>query len=485
MSVPMLRVVETSSFERPVRLRLPFRFGAVTVTEASQIFLRLVIEDSAGQRAEGVAAELMVPKWFDKNPALSNEANADQLRRSLAFACEAGCAAEPAGAFALHAQLEPDHHARCAEAGLNSLVASFGLALFDRAVLDGLCHLTGLTAVELLRRNLPGIADSTTPDLGGFDFRRFLGGLAPAQTLIARHTVGMADFLAAADVDPAAVPDDGLPTSLEGAIRAYGLTHFKLKLSGNETADIARLAAIAAVLDRLAGDYRVTLDGNEQFSEAAQVVAFLRRATAEPRLRRLLQSTLFIEQPIARSVALETPVAAIAAMLPIEIDESDGNMAAFRRALDLGYTGISSKSCKGLYRALLNRARATAVTVAGGTTCFLSAEDLTTQAGIAVQQDLLLASLIGVTHIERNGHHYVDGMQGAPAAEQQAYLAAHGDLYRAAGDRARLRIENGRIAIGSVLASVGLGVATPARRETLEALAAGRSGRAFPAITTA
>ncbi len=48
----------------------------------------------------------------------------------------------------------------------------------------------------------------------------------------------------------------------------------------------------------------------------------------------------------------------------------------------------------------------------------MSAEDLTTQGGIAVQQDLLLASLVGATHIERNGHHYVDGMGGAPQAEQ-------------------------------------------------------------------
>jgi hypothetical protein len=76
----MLRVVETSRHERPVRLRLPFRFGAATVTEASQIFVRLVIEDSAGQRAEGAAAELMVPKWFDKDPALSNQANAEPAR---------------------------------------------------------------------------------------------------------------------------------------------------------------------------------------------------------------------------------------------------------------------------------------------------------------------------------------------------------------------------------------------------------------------
>jgi hypothetical protein len=32
-----------------------------------------------------------------------------------------------------------------------------------------------------------------------------------------------------------------------------------------------------------------------------------------------------------------------------------------------------------------------------------------------VQQDLALGALIGVTHAERNGHHYVDGFGTAPS----------------------------------------------------------------------
>ena len=40
----------------------------------------------------------------------------------------------------------------------------------------------------------------------------------------------------------------------------------------------------------------------------------------------------------------------------------------------------------------------------------MSAEDLTTQAGLSVQQDLALVNLLGIRHVERNGHHYVNGM---------------------------------------------------------------------------
>ncbi len=88
----------------------------------------------------------------------------------------------------------------------------------------------------------------------------------------------------------------------------------------------------------------------------------------------------------------------------------------------------------------------------------MTAEDLTTQPGIAVQQDLALATLIGCSHVERNGHHYVDGMAGAPEAEQLRFLAGHPDLYRRSDGRVRLAIHDGRLAIGS-LAVPGLGAA--------------------------
>jgi hypothetical protein len=70
----------------------------------------------------------------------------------------------------------------------------------------------------------------------------------------------------------------------------------------------------------------------------------------------------------------------------------------------------------------------------------MSAEDLTTQAGLALQQDLALVSLLGLGHVERNGHHYVRGLAALPPREQAAWLAAHPDLYVRDGDMVRLRI---------------------------------------------
>jgi hypothetical protein len=80
----------------------------------------------------------------------------------------------------------------------------------------------------------------------------------------------------------------------------------------------------------------------------------------------------------------------------------------------------------------------------------MSGEDLTTQPGIALQQDLVLASTLGITHLERNGHHYVKGMHDLSNREQQDFLKAHPDLYIKDRDFVRVNIDRGRMKIGSL-----------------------------------
>lgn len=456
---PKLQVTSVRFYERPVRLRMPFRFGVATLREAQQAFVRATIRLEDGREGTGQAAELLAPKWFDKNRDLTNEQNFDQLRAALAVARNLYLAHDdPATAFGLHAACEAAQYAECARRGLNGLIAGFGTALLDRAVLDALCRILGISAFEAVRRNLPGIDSATAPDLAGFDFGKYCAGLRPSPTIEARHTVGLVDPITDADIAAEDRVGDGLPESLEAVIAAYGHRYFKLKVSGDLDADIDRLSRIASVIDGLSGDIFVTLDGNEQYADGEAVLALLKRMAETPALKRLSASVLYVEQPIARANALERPIHALAAVYPVAVDESDSEIGVFPRARALGYRGISSKSCKGFYRAILNRARVAAWSKKepnGG--YFITAEDLTTQAGIAVQQDLALATLIGCTHIERNGHHYVDGMAGAPKKEQERFLRSHPDLYRTAeSGRVRLAISGGRLQIGS-LAAPGLG----------------------------
>ncbi len=72
---PRIRVAEVRLFERDVTFRMPFRFGVITATGGPQVFARLRVRAEDGAEAWGVAAEMLAPKWFDKNLALSHEDN--------------------------------------------------------------------------------------------------------------------------------------------------------------------------------------------------------------------------------------------------------------------------------------------------------------------------------------------------------------------------------------------------------------------------
>jgi L-alanine-DL-glutamate epimerase-like enolase superfamily enzyme len=414
-----------SFYERDVRLRMPFRFGMVTLTEAPQAFVRTRIRLENGKESEGAAAELLAPKWFDKNPALSNEQNFEQLRNSMRAARELYLASDLNTAFG---------HSRPTV----GLVENYGPALLDRALLDALCRGLGISFYQAVRTNVPGIA------FRDLDMQSFLQKLRAQPQIAARHTVGLVDPITS--LDNRIPVNDGLPETLEQVIARYGHRWFKLKVGGDVEADVERLSVIASVLDRIGEPYHASLDGNEQYADADEVVDLVKRIKAEPRLKRLWASIIFIEQPIKRQNALAADVSALAKEKPVIIDESDDSLDAFPRAKALGYRGVSSKTCKGLYKSLLNAARC----AAWGNGYFMSGEDLTIQAGIALQQDLALVSLLGLTHLERNGHHYVNGMAGLPKDEQERFLSSHEDLYERTHGAVRVRIRVGKLYIRSL-----------------------------------
>ena len=449
--LPRVRVREVRLLERDVRLRMPFRFGVVTLTEATEAYACARVEIEGGGGGWGTAAEMLAPKWFDKDPALSNAQNVEQLRGSLRIAralYTEGCRARTP--FQLFADGYHFQIAECGRHGLNPLVAGYGPALLDRAVLDAVCRASGMSFYEAVRTNAAGIDPGHfLPEFADFDVGPFLAGLAPAREIHARHTVGLVDPITAADVRERV--GDGLPETLEEVVARYGHVYYKLKVGGDVEADLARLTAIAGVLDRSREPYFVTLDGNEQYESVEHVVELWETMTRAPALRRLVDAVLFVEKPITRKAALLHDIAPLARRRPVIIDESDADLDAFVAARAMGYRGVSSKTCKGLYKSLINAARCARWNAeAGGPTYFMSAEDLTTQAGIALQQDLALVTLLGLTHVERNGHHYVDGMAARPDGEQRAFLAAHADLYGAPDGIVRVRIRSGRLAIGSL-----------------------------------
>lgn len=436
---PRLKLRDIAFFERPVQFARPFRFGAVTISAAPQLFVRVEIEVEGRGIAVGASAELLVPKWFDKRPELSPAQTVDGLRRSLEIA--RGLYLARTGfltAFDLHASCIGAQVVRCAKKNIPALAAAYGPAEIDKAILDALLRALDTNFFDGMAGNIAGIDARLSPDLKEADLTTFLAGRKPLPRVAIRHTVGLDDTVEG---------EGGVADAHENA----GANYFKLKLSGDPAADADRLAHIDMELDTLDRDYKVTLDANEQYADLAALQALIDQLDREPTLRSISSRLLYIEQPLPRDITRQSPLGSLAARGFI-VDEVDDSYDAFPAARALGYRGISSKSCKGLYKSIVNATRA-AKWSAGGEKFFVTGEDLTCQAGLAVQQDFALGAFIGVTHAERNGHHYVDGFGETPAAEAQAFAAAHPDLYADAGQGIRLSIHDGDLLTGSLHAA--------------------------------
>lgn len=436
---PRLKLRDIAFFERPVQFARPFRFGAITLHATPQLFVRVEIEVEGRGTAVGASAELLVPKWFDKRPELSPAQTVDGLRRSLEIA--RGLYLARTGyltAFDLHASCIGAQIAACAKKNIPPLAAAYGPAEIDKAVLDAVLRAVETNFFDGMAGNIAGIDARLSPDLKETDITTFLAGRKPLPRVAIRHTVGLDDTVEG---------KDGVADAHENA----GARYFKLKLSGDPAADAARLARIGKELDTLGHGYKVTLDANEQYADLAALQALIDRVDRDPGLGPIASRLLYIEQPMPRDITRQSPLGSLAARGFI-IDEADDSYDAFPAARALGYHGISSKSCKGLYKSVVNATRAAKWSADGGT-FFVTGEDLTCQAGLAVQQDLALGAFLGIAHAERNGHHYVDGFGDTPAGEAQAFAAAHPDLYADAGHGIRLSIHDGDLLTGSLHAT--------------------------------
>jgi hypothetical protein len=385
----------------------------------------------------GAAAEMLVPKWFDKRPHLTPEQTVTELRRSLMIARDLYLAHSSfETAFGLHASCLAAQVEACAREDIPPLAAAYGPAEIDKAILDALLRSAGVNFFDGMIGNIAGVDASLSPDLQDSDIAQFLAGRARLERVAIRHTVGLDDQVEGAG---------GVADAKENT----GARYFKLKLNGDPEADAARLVRIGNELATLAYDYRVSLDANEQYADLLALGTLVDRLDSDSALRPIATKLLYIEQPMPRDITRQSLLGKPRGCDFI-IDEADDSYGAFPAARTLGYRGISSKSCKGIYKSIVNATRA-AKWSGEGEKFFVTGEDLTCQAGLAVQQDLALGALIGVTHAERNGHHYVDGFADTPLAEAQAFLASHPDLYIHDGNKIRLSIHDGDLLTESLV----------------------------------
>ena len=153
-----LRVWKAGLWMSQATTRLPFRFGKTTMTWAPILLAQVEVEDEQGTRSSGFASDLLVPRWFDKNPSKSPRDNVGDLleaaRRAVEAVTSLGSSTLPV--FDLWRQT----YQACFEApearGMEPLVRGFGVALLERALIDAACRGAGVSFFQALKQNLFG-----------------------------------------------------------------------------------------------------------------------------------------------------------------------------------------------------------------------------------------------------------------------------------------------------------------------------------------
>ncbi len=454
----MIRFLAAEIRRLELRARMPFRYGIATMTDVPQVIVRVTFE-LGGAVQTGLAADLLPPKWFTKDPARGLADEIDEMLLVLRAALRHAAAVRAPTTFAFWRELDAAQSAWGRAQGLPPLLTGFGTSFVERALIHALCRAHGATLSQALRGNLVG-ADlgAVAPELRGVAAADFLPAVPPAH-VFARHTVGLSDPVTAADLAAGERVEDGLPQTLEEVIRGYGQRHFKIKVNGDFARDRDRLARMARVLVAgCGGDFAFSLDGNESFRDVASFRDYYRALRAEPALVDLWPRLLYVEQPWHRDVALSPAIGELARTWPdrppVIIDESDAEPASLPAALALGYAGTSHKNCKGVFKSVVN-AGLLARRRAAGLPAVLSGEDLANVGPISTLQDLAAQAALGVTSVERNGHHYFAGLAQFPEALREHALRSHPDLYAADAARGwpRLTLREGKLALGSVNAA--------------------------------
>ena len=438
-----------------MKARMPFKYGIATLTALPHLFVRLEMLID-GKVSVGLSSDGLAPKWFTKNPSSSFEQDINEMFMVIQNAVKIATEVHEAENVFLFWQELYDKQSQWAKSkNLPSLLSSFGTSLVERAIISAYCNGKEKPFHTLLRNGSLGFKlKEIYPELENSLLQKALPQ-APNNSIQVRHTVGLSDPLTIDEVKESELVNDGLPQSFEQNIKTYKIAKLKIKLSGDIDSDTQRLIKINEIMQIQNKDFSFTLDGNECFKSAFDFKVYWQELTKSEDLKEFLTKLLFVEQPIHREFALDAETGSCflnwSNKPKIIIDESDSDLVSAQMALSLGYAGTSHKNCKGIFKSVAN---ACLMYEQSG---ILSAEDLCNVGPVALQEDLAVASALGIKHVERNGHQYMPGLSMFPEEVQQKILSSHKDLYKLHNDYPVLNISDGSINLESInLAPFGI-----------------------------
>ncbi|MFH5804093.1 enolase C-terminal domain-like protein [Alienimonas sp. DA493] len=406
-----VRVVACEVTFEPVPFRAPLKFGGRVVDRTDLINAAVTVERRDGRIATGHGSMPVGNVWAWPSAAVSVSEAESAMK---AFAERTGVAfgrlnvygdAIEHGTRLLQTHEETARSLRAE--GVQSepvppLAQLVAASPIDAALHDAVGRVHDRSSFDVLG---PAFLNQ---DLSAYLDERFAGETlepytlrAPKPTMPLYHLVGALDPLTDADVEQAI--GDGLPETLAEWVAADGLTHFKIKLAGDDLDwDVDRVLRVERTVAEAKGQgaaWQYSCDFNEKCEDAAYVVEFLNRVRAgSPAAFDRIQ---YLEQPTHRDLEEHPiPVHEAAAIKPVVIDESLTGYDALLRAVDLGYSGVALKACKGQTESLLMGAAAQKLGL------FLCVQDLTCPGASFLHSASLAARIPTVAAIEGNGRQY-------------------------------------------------------------------------------
>ena len=427
--------------------RMPMKFRGVVGTEATTLDVAVLARTAGGGSGWGFGSMIVGNTWAFPSEHLSSD---ETLSVMVRISGRVGQLVKSIGGECRHPldhwrTLEPliieDLKYLEVERGLAEpipLLAGLVVASpFDAAVHDAFGKANGINVYSGYGR------DFVSHDLSAHLDARFKGEYLdrytlakPRERMALYHLVGALDPLTGAEIRSRL--DDGLPETLDEWIAADGLTHLKIKMDGRDGDwDVARVVAVNEVAESAdaSRDWKFSVD----FNERCETVAYLLEVLAKVREHssRAFDRIQYVEQPTHRDLAAhsENKMHAAAKVKPVVIDESLTGYESLLLSMEMGYSGVALKACKGQSQSLVLGAAAQKYGL------FLCVQDLTCTGPSYLHSVSLASRIPTVAAIEGNGRQY------CPSANE-----GFAEMYPST-----FKVANGSIETGC-LAGPGLGL---------------------------
>ena len=392
--------------------RTPIKFGGHVVSTMTLLHVAIEAADRKGRRATGRGSMPLGNVWSFPSKILPFSATMEimkELAQRLA-SITAGCM-EFGHPLEINHWLESEYLRAAVDLergkGLPEIIPKLCTLVvaspFDAAVHDAYGRIHGINIYNAYTSDFMNedLSFYLGPDFSGQFLDRYVLE-KPKTRMPLYHLVGALDPLT--DDEVIKPVGDGLPETLVQWIRYDGLTHFKLKLNGDDFPwDLNRILAVDRICRAEIGDKRrwvYSFDFNERCSHVEYLVEILKKFSEKsPSGYSQLQ---YVEQPTSRYLQdiPEQNMSPASSLKPVVIDESLIDLESLNLAIHLGYSGAALKVCKGQSQSLLLSAAAQVQNL------FLCVQDLTCPGASFLHSAGFSARIPGVAAIEGNARQY-------------------------------------------------------------------------------